>query len=75
MDYREYAKSLIDQIPESKLPYVMCFLMGAAIPDSSDDAYCEQLLKAYLNDPDPHKTDAVPLEQLAQEAGISVDNK
>ena len=38
MDYREYAKSLIDQIPESKLPYVMCFLMGAAIPDSSDDA-------------------------------------
>ena len=53
MSYREYAKFLIDQIPEGKLPYVVSFLMGAAIPDSSDDAYCEQLLKEYQNDPAP----------------------
>lgn len=43
--------------------------------EEADDAYCEQLLKEYLDDSDPHKTDAVPLEQLAQEAGVSVDNK
>ena len=73
MDYREHAKFLIDQIPESKLPYVAAFLLGATTPDSSDDAYCEQLLKEYQNDPDPHKTDAIPLEQLAQEVGLSTD--
>ena len=73
MSYREYAKFLIDQIPESKLPCVAAFLLGAATPDSSDDAYCEQLLKAYQNDPDPHKTDAIPLKQLSQEMGLSTD--
>lgn len=38
----------------------------------ADDAYCEQLLKEYQNDPDPHKTDAIPLEQLAQELGVAL---
>ena len=38
MDYREYAKELIDQIPESNLLYVMCFLQGAALTDSKPSA-------------------------------------
>ena len=38
----------------------------------ADDAHCEQLLKDYQNDPDPHKTDAIPLEQLARELGIEL---
>lgn len=73
MNYREYAHALLDRIPEGKLPYVVSFLMGAAIPDSSDDAYCEWFLKKYQNDPDPHKTDSIPLEQLEQELGISTN--
>ena len=40
--------------------------------EKADDAYCEQLLKEYQNDPDPHKTDAIPLEQLAQELGVAL---
>jgi len=33
MSNRELAKSLIDQIPESKLVYIIYYLQGAAIPD------------------------------------------
>lgn len=33
MSNRELAKSLIDQIPESRLFYVVAYLQGAAIPD------------------------------------------
>lgn len=72
MSTREFAKSLIDQIPESKLLYIVAYLQGAALPDDADDAYCEQLLKNYQNDPDPHKTDTIPLEQLAQELGVAL---
>ena len=33
MSNRELAKSLIDQIPESKLPFIIAYLQGAAIPE------------------------------------------
>ena len=33
MSNRELAKNLIDQIPESKLFYVISYLQGAAVPE------------------------------------------
>ena len=33
MSTREYAKTLIDQIPESKLIFIVPYLQGAALPD------------------------------------------
>lgn len=33
MSNRDFAKSLIDQIPESKMFYIISYLQGAAIPD------------------------------------------
>lgn len=36
MSNREYAKTLIDQIPESKLIFIVPYLQGAAIPDSAE---------------------------------------
>ncbi len=33
MSARELAKSLIDQVPENKLLYVIAYLQGAALPD------------------------------------------
>lgn len=33
MSNRDFAKSLIDQIPEKKLVYVIAYLQGAAIPE------------------------------------------
>lgn len=38
MSNREFAKSLIDQIPESKLIYVISYLQGAAIPEEIPNA-------------------------------------
>ncbi len=38
MSSKEMAKSLIDQIPDSKMVYVLSFLQGAAIPDEEPNA-------------------------------------
>ena len=38
MSNREFAKSLIDQIPESRLFYVISYLQGAAVPDETPNA-------------------------------------
>ena len=38
MNNRELAKALIDQIPESRLFYVVAYLQGAAVPDDTPNA-------------------------------------
>ena len=38
MSNRDFAKSLIDQIPERKLVYVIAYLQGAAIPEEMPNA-------------------------------------
>jgi len=38
MSNREIAKNLIDQIPESKLFYIIAYLQGAAVPDETPNA-------------------------------------
>ena len=38
MNNREFAKILIDQIPEGKLPWIIAYLQGAAIPDQAPDS-------------------------------------
>ena len=62
-------------LPDYKLAYVLAYVQGLIADEESekaDDAYCEQLLKDYQNDPDPHKMDTIPLEQLAQELGVAL---
>ena len=38
MSNRELAKSLIDQIPEGKLLYVVAYLQGVVVPDETPNA-------------------------------------
>ena len=38
MSNRELAKNLIDQIPESRMYYVISYLQGAAVPDETPNA-------------------------------------
>lgn len=38
MSEREFAKSLIDRIPDSRLFYVISYLQGAAVPDETPNA-------------------------------------
>lgn len=33
MSYKELAKNLIDQIPDSKMYYIVAFLQGAVVPE------------------------------------------
>lgn len=46
MSTREYAKTLIDQIPDSKLIYIVTYLQGAALPDSEPNAAEAETLEA-----------------------------
>lgn len=38
MSNREFAKNLIDQIPENRMYYVISYLQGASIPDEIPNA-------------------------------------
>lgn len=38
MSSKELAKNLIDQIPESKMYYIIAYLQGAAIPEEAPNA-------------------------------------
>ncbi len=38
MSYKELAKNLIDQIPDSKMYYIVAYLQGVAIPDEIPNA-------------------------------------
>ena len=38
MSDRELAKSLIDHVPESKLPYVVAYIQGVMVPDETPNA-------------------------------------
>ena len=33
MNYKDIAKNLIDQIPDSKMYYIIAYLQGAAVPE------------------------------------------
>ncbi|MDE7010227.1 MAG: hypothetical protein K2O93_03370 [Oscillospiraceae bacterium] len=44
MSSREFAKSLIDQIPESRLFYVISYLQGAAVPDETPNAGTQEAI-------------------------------
>lgn len=38
MNYKELAKNLIDQIPDSKMYYIVAYLQGAAVPEEVPNA-------------------------------------
>ncbi len=38
MSYKELAKNLIDQIPDSKMYYIVAYLQGAAVPEEIPNA-------------------------------------
>ena len=38
MSNRDLAKTLIDQIPESKLFYVIAYLLGVTVPEAEPNA-------------------------------------
>lgn len=72
MSNKERALRLIEDLPEYKMGFVVAYLQGLSADEAEDDAYCESLLEAYQNDPDPHKHDTVMVEQLAADLGVAL---
>ena len=73
MTNKEIAKSLIDQIPDYKIKYVISFLQGFKLDDDvEDDLFCKQMVNDYLNDTDPEKDESITIEELAKNLGIEL---
>lgn len=49
MSNRDFAKSLIDRIPESKLLYIIAYLQGAAVPDEIPNAETMEAMEEVEN--------------------------
>ena len=64
MSNREKVIALLDSVPDYKMGYVLAYVQGITADDEADDFFCELMVGHYLNDPDPEKADAVPLEDL-----------
>lgn len=72
MSDREKCIELLKNVPEFKIGYVLAYLQGLTADEAADDAFCEALYQEYLNDTDPEKNDAVTIQDVATELGISL---
>lgn len=72
MSNKDRCMQLLNDVPEYKMGYVLAYLQGLLADETADDAFCEQLYHEYLNDTDPEKHEAVSLQSLADELGITL---
>ncbi len=70
MSTRDLVIQLVNNIPESKLGYVLAYLQGMTADDASDEAYCSALLDDYNNSDD--KGDFVSLDDAATMLGVNL---
>lgn len=71
MSDRERIISLLDSVPSYKLGYVLAYIQGITADEDADDAFCEQMVENYENDPDPSKDEAFTLEDCKREWGLA----
>lgn len=70
MSTREQVISLLDNVPEYKLGYILAYIQGITADEEADDLFCRQMMEAYENDPDPEKNEGFSLEACKQEWGL-----
>ena len=71
MSNRDKIISLLDNLPDYKLGYVLAYVQGISADEATDDAFCDQLIKDYENDPDPDKDQSFALEDCKREWGLA----
>ena len=71
MNDKEKAVALLDYVPPYKMGYVLAYLQGLIADEEADDAFCENMYRKYLDDPD--RGDFVSLDDAVQELGVSPD--
>lgn len=69
MSTRELCAKLMDNVPDSKIGYLLAYLQGLVADEPDDDAFCKQLIAQYEADPD--KEDSYTLQECLQEWGLS----
>ena len=71
MSDKERAAALLEHVPPYKMGYVLAYLQGLIADEEADDAFCENMYRKYLNDPD--RGDFVSLDDAVKELGASPD--
>ena len=71
MSNRERIISLLDNIPDYKMGYVLAYVQGITADEEADDAFCERMLENYRHDPDPEKDKGYSLEECKAEWGLN----
>lgn len=73
MSEKEQAKQIIDRLPEYKIGNLLLFLRGMLFDDEiEDDIDCERMVEAYLSDTSADKHEAISIEELAAQEGVSL---
>lgn len=71
MSDKERAAALLEYVPPYKMGYVLAYLQGLTADEEADEAFCENMYRKYLDDPD--KGNPVPLDEVVKEMGLSPD--
>lgn len=71
MSNRERIISLLDNVPDYKMGYVLAYIQGITADEEADDAFCERLVQNYLDDPDSEKDQAFTLDECKREWGLA----
>ncbi|MCD8038433.1 MAG: hypothetical protein LUE96_05040 [Lachnospiraceae bacterium] len=70
MSNKEQIISLLDNIPDYKMGYVLAYVQGVAADEEADDIFCNRMWENYINDPDHDKAENIPLEDCLKEWGL-----
>lgn len=71
MSNRERIITLLDNVPEYKMGYVLAYVQGITADEEADDAFCQRMVENYEKDPDPEKDNCYTLEECKREWGLS----
>lgn len=70
MSDREQIITLLDNIPDYKMGYVLAYVQGIAADEEADNIFCERMMENYLNDPESDKDKSYTLEECKKEWGL-----
>lgn len=77
MSTKEQIYNIIDSFSDEQLTQVYTMILSVKKMldnEAADDMFCRKLYNDYLNDTDPDKDETVPLNKLADELGIVLDD-
>ena len=71
MSHKEQLMKAADLVPEEQASAALLLLYRFLLEEAEDDAFCEQMLRSALADPD--QGEGVPIEELAARYGVVLE--